>query len=160
MVRPSTDVPLSLLIACSASSGVAISTKPKPRERPVSRSVTTRADSTLPIAAKTSRRRSLDVEKERPPTKSFTAIWRTSVFRVFVTSPSAEEAWRRGLVEAASPRPHAAPDAERLLHPGLERQQALTGSGGSGSGPSARPGPEHGPPRRSGGRSWWGQEGA
>src|SRR2546425_7026710 len=110
-------------MACSASSGVAISTNPKPRERPVSRSVTTRADSTLPTAAKTSRRRSLDVEKERPPTKSFTAIWRTSVFRVFVTSPSAEEAWRRGLVEATSIRPHVAPDAERLPHPGGERQQ-------------------------------------
>src|SRR5688500_2781892 len=74
MVRPSTDVPLSLLIACSASSGVAISTKPKPRERPVSRSVTTAADSTLPVAAKTSRRRSLEVEKDNPPTKSLTAM--------------------------------------------------------------------------------------
>src|SRR5919206_1746543 len=76
MVRPSTDVPLSLLIACSASSGVAISTKPKPRERPVSRSVTTAADSTVPVAAKTSRRRSLEVEKDSPPTKSLTAMGR------------------------------------------------------------------------------------
>src|SRR5256712_6766768 len=123
MVRPSRLVPLRRLMACSASSGVAISTKPKPRDRPVSRSVTTRADSTLPWAAKTSRRRSLDVENERPPTKSFTAISHTSVFRVFVTSPSAEEAWRRGLVEAARPRPHVAPDAERLLHPRSERQR-------------------------------------
>src|SRR5919204_253308 len=48
MVRPSRLVPLSLLIACSASSFVAISTKPKPRERPVSRSVTPPADSPLP----------------------------------------------------------------------------------------------------------------
>ena len=80
MVLPSTDVPLSLLIACSASSGVAISTNPKPRERPVSRSVTTAADSTLPTAAKTSRSRSLEVEKDNPPTKSLTAmeplLWR------------------------------------------------------------------------------------
>src|SRR5438445_591542 len=74
MVRPSRLVPLSLLIADSASSFVAISTKPKPRERPVSRSVTTLADSTLPHAANASRRRSVDVEKERPPTKSFTAM--------------------------------------------------------------------------------------
>src|SRR6266478_2758133 len=61
-------------MACSASSGVAISTNPKPRDRPVSRSVTTLADSTLPTAAKASRRRSLDVEKDKPPTKSFTAM--------------------------------------------------------------------------------------
>src|SRR5574341_144752 len=61
-------------MACSASSGVAISTNPKPRDRPVSRSVTTLADSTLPTAAKASRRRSLEVEKDRPPTKSFTAM--------------------------------------------------------------------------------------
>src|SRR5437867_1133731 len=61
-------------MACSASSGVAISTKPKPRDRPVSRSVTTLADSTLPVAAKASRRRSFEVENERPPTKSLTAM--------------------------------------------------------------------------------------
>src|SRR4029078_12521320 len=74
MVGPSTDVPLRRLMACSASSGVAISTNPKPRERPVSRSVTTLADSTLPTAAKASRRRSLEVEKDKPPTKSLTAM--------------------------------------------------------------------------------------
>src|SRR5687768_16547729 len=74
MVRPSRLVPFSLLIADSASSGVAISTKPKPRERPVSRSVTTLADSTLPQAAKASRSRSVEVEKESPPTKSLTAM--------------------------------------------------------------------------------------
>src|SRR6266446_9818776 len=74
MVRPSRLVPLRRLMACSASSGVAISTKPKPRDRPVSRSVTTLADSTLPVAAKASRRRSLEVENARPPTKSFTAM--------------------------------------------------------------------------------------
>src|SRR5439155_7393681 len=74
MVRPSRLVPLRRLMACSASSGVAISTKPKPRDRPVSRSVTTLADSTLPAAAKASRRRSLEVENARPPTKSLTAM--------------------------------------------------------------------------------------
>src|SRR5438093_8602708 len=74
IVRPSRLVPLRRLMACSASSGVAISTKPKPRDRPVSRSVTTLADSTLPVAAKASRRRSFEVENERPPTKSLTAM--------------------------------------------------------------------------------------
>src|SRR5213593_743106 len=74
IVRPSRFVPLRRLMACSASSGVAISTNPKPRERPVSRSVTTLADSTLPTAAKASRRRSLEVEKDKPPTKSLTAM--------------------------------------------------------------------------------------
>src|SRR2546428_827049 len=57
-----------------ASSVVAISTNPKPRDRPVSRSVTTLADSTVPIWAKVSRRRSLEVENERLPTKSLTAM--------------------------------------------------------------------------------------
>src|SRR5262245_64812874 len=61
-------------MACSASSGVANSTNQKPRERPVSRSVTTLADSTQPTAAKASRRRSLEVEKDKPPTKSLTAM--------------------------------------------------------------------------------------
>src|SRR2546428_691020 len=63
-------------MACSASSGVAISTNPKPRDRPVSRSVTTLADSTAPAAEKASRRRSVEVENERPPTKSLTAMRR------------------------------------------------------------------------------------
>src|SRR5262249_47208561 len=74
IVRPSRFVPLRRLMACSASSGVAISTNPKPRDRPVSRSVPTLADSTLPTAAKASRRRSLAVGKERPATKSVTAM--------------------------------------------------------------------------------------
>src|SRR5262245_37219397 len=65
---------VNFLIAASASSAVAISTKPKPRERPVSRSVATAADSTVPAWAKTSRSRSLDVEKDRPPMKSFCAM--------------------------------------------------------------------------------------
>src|SRR5215470_679319 len=74
IVRPSRFVPLRRQMACSASSGVAISTNPKPRERPVSRSVTTLADSTPPTAANASRKRSLDVENDRPPTKSLTAM--------------------------------------------------------------------------------------
>src|SRR5882672_8636682 len=73
-VRPSTIWPLNFLAAASASSAVAISTKPKPRERPVSRSVTTAADSTCPAAANTSRSRSVDVENARPPMNSFCAM--------------------------------------------------------------------------------------
>jgi len=61
-------------MACSAASGVDISTNPKPRDRPVSRSVITAAESTPPYLAKASRRRSVEVEKERPPTNNLTDI--------------------------------------------------------------------------------------
>src|SRR2546430_4304653 len=71
----------ALPISCSASSGVAISTNPKPRDRPVSRSVTTLADSTVPAAAKASRRPSLEVENERPPMKSLTAMRRAPFWK-------------------------------------------------------------------------------
>src|SRR5438046_10140297 len=66
--------PLNFLTAASASSAVAISTKPNPRERPVPCSITTVADSTPPACANTSRRPSLDVEKGRPPMHSLCAI--------------------------------------------------------------------------------------
>src|SRR5438876_9035656 len=66
--------PLNFLTAASASSAVAISTKPNPRERPVSGSITTVADSTPPACANTSRRRSLEVEKGRPQMNSLCAI--------------------------------------------------------------------------------------
>src|SRR5256712_4781101 len=73
-VRPSTIWPLNFLAAASASSAVAISTKPKPRERPVSRSVTAAAVSTAPAVANSSRRRSSDVEKDRPPMNNLCAM--------------------------------------------------------------------------------------
>src|SRR5947208_8569278 len=79
-MRPSSEVPLSEEMAFSASSVVAISTKPKPRERPVSRSVITAADITSPKRAKAPRRPSLEVENERPPTNSFTDM--TCSFRL------------------------------------------------------------------------------
>jgi len=72
IIRPSRLEPLSALIALSASSAVAISTNPKPRERPVSRSVITIAEFTGPNRANASRSPSLAVENERPPTNSFT----------------------------------------------------------------------------------------
>jgi hypothetical protein len=74
IVRPSRFVLLSAPSARSASSVVDISTKPKPLERPVSRSVMTAADSTTPYRAKAARRLSFEVVKERPPTNSFTGI--------------------------------------------------------------------------------------
>src|SRR5205807_9516145 len=43
-----------------------------PRERPVSRSVMTAADTTTPWRANAARRLSLEVVKDRPPTNSFT----------------------------------------------------------------------------------------
>src|SRR3990172_8248374 len=72
--RPSSEVPFSRDTASLASSAVAISTNPNPRERPVSRSVTTLADSTDPTPAHAPRSPALDVENDSPPTNSFTAI--------------------------------------------------------------------------------------
>jgi hypothetical protein len=66
--------PFSDPMARSASSVEAISTKPKPRDRPVSRSVITAAESTAPNRANVSRRRSVEVENDRPPTNSLTDI--------------------------------------------------------------------------------------
>src|SRR5882724_13163301 len=77
-VRPSSSWPLNFLTAASASSALAISTKPNPRERPVSRSVTTVADSTPPAAAKSSRRPSSVVAKDNPPINSLFANGLTS----------------------------------------------------------------------------------
>jgi hypothetical protein len=71
-MRPSSCEPFREEMARSASSVVAISTKPKPRERPVSRSVITAAESTAPKRAKAARNPSVEVENERPPTNSFT----------------------------------------------------------------------------------------
>src|SRR2546425_7447189 len=112
-------------MACSASSGVAISTNPKPRDRPVSRSVTTLADSTRPPAAKASRRRWLEVEKDKPPTKSFTAMegllltardyrsihWSpSSARRILPEVRSGWDAHRAAPVRRAVPRPlHGGP---------------------------------------------------
>jgi hypothetical protein len=61
-------------MARSASSGEDISTNPNPRDRPVSRSVMTAAESTPPYLANVSRRRSVEVENERPPTNNRTDI--------------------------------------------------------------------------------------
>src|SRR2546427_1623889 len=58
-------------MARPASLDELISTKPKPRERPVSRSVTTVADSHVPISENSDSSSALVVEKDRFPTKIF-----------------------------------------------------------------------------------------
>src|SRR5574341_1608980 len=66
--RPPTSLPLNCSIAAVASSGVDISTKAKPRERPVMRSSTTLADSTVPACANKVCSSSLVVWNARFPT--------------------------------------------------------------------------------------------
>src|SRR5258705_12697361 len=61
-------------MAASPSSLLAISTKPKPRERPASRSSTTLADSTVPACANSCSKSWLEVENDKFPTYSFIDI--------------------------------------------------------------------------------------
>src|SRR5881409_1099381 len=58
-------------MALPASLAELISTNPKPRERPVSRSVTTVADSHVPTCENSDSSSALVVEKDRFPTKIF-----------------------------------------------------------------------------------------
>src|SRR5207302_3770656 len=95
--RPSSSVPFRRRTASLASSEVVISTNPKPRDRPESRSVTTLAESTPPTAANASRRRSLDVENESPPTKSLTATTHSLLSLPFSARPEPGRGSRRGL---------------------------------------------------------------
>src|SRR5437870_9305274 len=118
-MRPSSEVPLSEEMAFSASSVVAISTKPKPRERPVSRSVITAADITSPKRAKAPRRPSLEVENERPPTNSFTDM--TCSFRLPGRLP------RVYIRQERRPRRDGA-----ALRRGSPSRSAARGSGGGG----------------------------
>src|SRR5262249_44379080 len=71
MCRPARWRALSSGIALLASLAELISTKPKPRERPLSRSFTTVADSTVPADANSDSRSAPVVEKARFPTNSF-----------------------------------------------------------------------------------------
>lgn len=65
--RPSSSLPFHIEIADSASAS-SISTKPKPRDRPVIFSVMTVADTTAPAFEKASLRLSDVVPQERLPT--------------------------------------------------------------------------------------------
>ena len=71
MVRPPTEDPFRAVIAFSPSSLLAISTNPKPRERPVSRSVMMLTRSTCPKGSKICRSSSSFVLKLKFPTKIF-----------------------------------------------------------------------------------------
>ena len=76
--RPPKFEPVSSSMALRASSSL-ISTKPKPRERPVSRSVMTWAEVTTPTVPKRFASSSDVVEKGRLPTYRFVAMTVSSV---------------------------------------------------------------------------------
>ena len=69
--RPSTLAPFKALIARSASSPLVISTNAKPRDRPVSRSVTMLTRSTAPYSSNHERTEASVARKSRLPTKMF-----------------------------------------------------------------------------------------
>src|SRR5262249_21072169 len=97
-VRPCSSRPFRSVMAFCASAGELISTKPKPRERPVARSVMTAADSQVPTSPKSDSRSALVVEKERFPTNSFLPIPHSCPHQggVWILSPLPErEADRR-----------------------------------------------------------------
>src|SRR5712692_4091937 len=100
--RPSRSLPFNRWTAAVASSGVAISTKPKPRDRPENWSVMTVADVTLPHWVKNSRRPSLVVENERLPMKSFCAMGRLRLPPVGIHVAGRGSGPRRGLRCAGS----------------------------------------------------------
>ena len=65
------SAPLIAAIAARPSSGEPMVTNPKPRERPVTRSIMTMASVTVPWAPKTSRRSASVAEKGRFPIYNF-----------------------------------------------------------------------------------------
>lgn len=69
--RPSKSLPCISAIARRASSSLGISTNPKPRERPVSRSITIEAEATCPNDSNAWRRASSVVLNDKFPTYSF-----------------------------------------------------------------------------------------
>ncbi|KAG0622821.1 hypothetical protein M758_3G126100 [Ceratodon purpureus] len=69
MLRPSISLPFISLIAWFMAPSSAKVTNPKPRERPVSRSVITLLCTTSPKGRKTSSRRPSVVAQANPPTK-------------------------------------------------------------------------------------------
>src|SRR5262249_26367503 len=123
-VRPWNWAPPRLAIACSAPS--LISTKPKPRERPVSRSSTTWARVTVPNWPNAWSRSSAVVEKARLPTYRFLLIALPSG----LAGPSRGKRRRRRPPAAWQDRrgPARAPD-EGARQTATVRQQGLAFSG-------------------------------
>lgn len=78
MVRPSSSFPDICDMAVSASASDSKVTKPKPLNRPVSRSLMSFTSTTSPCAAKAFLTVSSSVRKDRPPTKSFVLKLRAS----------------------------------------------------------------------------------
>src|SRR5690606_35440133 len=70
MVRPPSSLPLRADSAALPSSSFSNSTQPKPLLRPVSRSLTTTADATVPCSANAAWSSSSVVAKGRPPTNN------------------------------------------------------------------------------------------
>jgi hypothetical protein len=76
-------LPFKPAIAFSASPLSGISTNPKPRERPVARSVTTVTPSTLPKGSKSDRSSASVTLKEKLPTKIFFMLFLNSFDGLF-----------------------------------------------------------------------------
>ena len=97
-LRPPMSAPLSAVIAARPSSGVPMVTNPKPRERPVVRSIMTIASVTVPCAPKTSRRSASVAEKGRFPMYNFILLFvclflYADGYFLECTSTSLEGAW-------------------------------------------------------------------
>src|SRR5262245_16407400 len=92
-------------MALAASSFVDISTKPKPRGRPVNWSVTMRTDSTAPDCWNSSRRSSSVAWNDRLPTNSLAGI--ANLLPHLEPRASPPQAHRRGVG-------HNAPDTESI----------------------------------------------
>src|SRR5690242_18529924 len=120
-------------MACPASLDELISTKPKPRERPVSRSVTTVADSHVPTTENSASRSALVVLKDRFPTKSFLPMAFSCPFGAVVILSRLPERESRDRPREAMERSRAnkrtrplCPDsAGRAIH-GLDRSLSST----------------------------------
>src|SRR5439155_145594 len=97
-------------MARPASLDELISTKPKPRERPVSRSVTTVADSHVPTCANSDSSSALVVEKDRFPTKIFLPM--------ALSCPFPGRLWFRSQLPEREVEIAAGATGELLLHPG------------------------------------------
>jgi hypothetical protein len=98
-VRPPTWEPFKAAIAFSPSSLLAISTNPKPRDRPVSRSVMILTRSTCPYVSKSCRSSSSLVLKLRFPTKIFFTSCAPALSCRKCKLSSADLAGREGLPE-------------------------------------------------------------